>query len=78
MMGAIKFLGVLRCAAIYPAVKSALGLLMIIMPSINAKRAAHREFARTRIERRLDLKTDRKDFMTYASFNDRYPRRNIG
>ncbi|KAL8905670.1 MAG: hypothetical protein Q9207_002484 [Kuettlingeria erythrocarpa] len=69
MMGAVKFLGVLRCAAIYPAVKTALAFLMIIMPSVNAKRVAHRAFARNKIEQRLDLKTDRKDFMTYASFS---------
>lgn len=38
------------------------------MPSFSAKRAAHLEFTRAKIEKRLDRKTDRKDFTSYAIF----------
>lgn len=38
------------------------------MPSFSAERAAHLEFTRAKIERRLDGKTDRKDFTAYVSF----------
>lgn len=68
-MEAVRFLGILRCAAIYPALNLALKVLKIIMQSLEAKRIAHRKFAKDKIEQRLDLKTDRRDFMTYASFH---------
>ena len=70
-MVATQFLGILRCATIYPAMDFALKVLKIIMPSFEAKRAEHLEFTRAKTEQRLDQKTDRKDFMTYACFNTR-------
>ena len=45
-----------------------LKIMEIIVPSFTAKRVEYLEFTRAKIEKRLDLKTDRKDFMTYASF----------
>jgi hypothetical protein len=65
---AIKFLGVIRFAATYPTVGLLLKFLQTVMPSFSAKRAAHLEFTGTKIEKRLDQKTDRKDFISYASF----------
>ena len=46
----------------------ALTVFRTILPSFEAKRAASYEFAKAKIEKRLDLNTDRKDFMTYVSF----------
>ncbi|CAO1603165.1 hypothetical protein XANCAGTX0491_006757 [Xanthoria calcicola] len=62
---AIKFLGVLRIAALYPAMHLALRVLGIIMPSLTAKRVAFIELTKATVEKRLDAKTDRKDIMTY-------------
>ncbi|CAL8577374.1 hypothetical protein XPA_003205 [Xanthoria parietina] len=63
---AIKFLGVLRIAALYPAMHLALRLLEVIMPSLTAKRVAYIELTKATVEKRLDAKTDRKDIMTYV------------
>ncbi|KAF2228481.1 putative benzoate 4-monooxygenase cytochrome P450 [Viridothelium virens] len=62
----IKFLGVLRLAANYPAVGMLLKLLTIFKPSLGAKRAAHMEFTRLKIEKRLERESNRKDFLTYV------------
>ena len=70
----MKFLGILRYAAIYPLMGLALKVFKILMPSFEAKRIAHLEFTTTKIEKRLDLKTDRKDFMTYVDFPPISPR----
>ena len=62
-------MGVIRFAATYPAVGLLLRLLQTVMPSFSAKRAAHLKFTGTKVEKRLDQKTDRKDFISYASFS---------
>ena len=67
-MEAIRFLGILRCAATYPVMNLALKVLTIIMPSFEAQRVAHLEFTQAKIENRLDMETDRRDLMSYASF----------
>ncbi|KAL9601089.1 MAG: hypothetical protein Q9219_002799 [cf. Caloplaca sp. 3 TL-2023] len=67
VMESIKFLGVLRFAAIYPAFSLAMKIWEILVPSLTAKRLAHHDFTRIRTERRLALETNRKDFITYAS-----------
>ncbi|KAL8729121.1 MAG: hypothetical protein Q9166_004952 [cf. Caloplaca sp. 2 TL-2023] len=64
---ATKFLGVLRTAATYPAMNLALKVLKIVVPSFEAKRIDHLEFTKAKIEKRLDMRTNRSDFMTYAS-----------
>lgn len=69
MFEAIKFLGVMRFAAVYPAVGLLFKLLQFFMPSFGAKRAAHLKFTESKTEQRLNRETDRKDFMTYASFS---------
>ncbi|KAL8855931.1 MAG: hypothetical protein Q9178_007445 [Gyalolechia marmorata] len=66
IMVATQFLGILRCATIYPAMDFALKVLKIVMPSFEAKRVEHLEFTRAKTEQRLEQKTDRKDFMTYV------------
>lgn len=58
---------VMRFATTYPAVGFLLfKLLKIVMPSLSAKQAAHVEFITAKVQKRLDRKTDRKDFTTYA------------
>ncbi|KAL8992647.1 MAG: hypothetical protein Q9169_006936 [Polycauliona sp. 2 TL-2023] len=63
---AIKYLGLFRFAALYPVVNLAFKLVPIVMPSLTARKEAHREFTKAKVEKRLDLKTDRKDFMAYV------------
>ncbi|KAL8649157.1 MAG: hypothetical protein Q9226_005693 [Calogaya cf. arnoldii] len=66
---AINFLGLFHFVAIYPAMRLAFRLLEFMMPTFTAKRVAHLAFTTSRIEKRLDTKTDRKDVITYASFH---------
>lgn len=47
-----------------------LKVLQLLRPSFSAKRVAHLAFTEDKTQERLDRKTDRKDFMTYASFPD--------
>lgn len=67
-MEAIKYMGVIRLGIAYPAAGLFLKLLLFLMPSFSAKRAAHFSFMREKVQKRLDRITDRKDFLTYASF----------
>jgi hypothetical protein len=62
-------LGLIRFAATYPIVGLFFKLLQPIMPSFAAKRAAHLAFTEGKTNERLERETDRKDFMTYASFS---------
>lgn len=59
----------MRFAIIYPAAGLLLKLLLFFMPSLSSKRVTHLSFTEDKIQKRLDRKTDRKDFMTYASFS---------
>ena len=68
MFESIKFLGVIRFAATYPVLGLLFKLLQYIIPSFAAKRAAHMAFTETKLDKRLDRKTNRKDFMTYAGY----------
>ncbi|KAL8714008.1 MAG: hypothetical protein Q9220_002154 [cf. Caloplaca sp. 1 TL-2023] len=65
VFGSIKFLGVIRFTTIYPGAGLLLKFLQLIRPSLSAKRAAHMAFTAEKIERRLNLETERKDFLTY-------------
>lgn len=67
VLEAIKFLGVIRFAATYPAVDLLFKLLQSVMPSFSSKRAAHLDFTETKTKKRLNRETNCKDFMTYAS-----------
>lgn len=67
MFEAIKFLGVVRFAATYPAFGLLFKILQVVMPSFSAKRAAHLAFTEAKTNKRIDRKTNRKDFMGYAS-----------
>ena len=64
----IKYVGYFQLGAKYSAVKLALKVLSITMPSVEAKRVFHLEWSKAKVENRLDMKTDRNDFMTYVSF----------
>ncbi|MCJ1462457.1 hypothetical protein MMC07_001059 [Pseudocyphellaria aurata] len=66
-----KLLGVIRLTAAFPAFGLLFKLVQFLIPSISSKRAAHLEFTGAKIEKRLDRKTDRKDFTTYIlRYND--------
>lgn len=45
----------------------ALKLLEAMVPSFTARRVAHLDFTKARVEKRLEMKTDRKDIMSNAS-----------
>ena len=59
----------MRFAAMYPAARLLLKFLRLIKPSLAARRVAHLAFTKAKIEKRLQRKTDRKDFMTYVSLS---------
>ena len=62
----VKMLGVIRFALNYPAIGVAFGVLQKVVPSIASKRKQHMMFTESKIKKRLDLKTYRKDFITYV------------
>lgn len=57
----------MRFAATYPAVDLLFKVLLLVIPSFSAKRAAHLAFIETKTNKRLDRTTNRKDFIAYAS-----------
>ena len=59
--------GVLRFAMNYPAIGVVFGILQNVVPSITKKRKQHMNFIEERVRKRLDLNTDRKDVIAYAS-----------
>lgn len=59
----------MRFAAMYPATRLLLQILRLIKPSLAARRVTHLAFTKAKIEKRLQRKTDRKDFMTYVSLS---------
>ena len=59
----------IRLGVTYPAVGLLLKLLLFVIPSFSAKRASNLAFTESKTEKRLDRKTDRNDFITYASFS---------
>ncbi|MCJ1386410.1 hypothetical protein MMC17_009536 [Xylographa soralifera] len=61
----VKMLGVIRFALNYPAIGAVFGVLQKVVPSIAAKRKQHMMFTESKIQKRLDVTTDRKDFITY-------------
>ena len=67
IFGAIKASAVIRFVKTYPALGLLLKVLQPVLPSFTAKRVAHMEFTKTKIDQRLDRKTDRKDIISYVS-----------
>ncbi|KAL8965071.1 MAG: hypothetical protein Q9197_006686 [Variospora fuerteventurae] len=65
MFQSIKFLGIMRFAAHYPAIDRVFKLLLSAIPSVADLRKSHFDFTRKNTESRLDRDTDRKDFTTY-------------
>lgn len=57
----------MRFGAAYLAGDLFLEAFKILMPSLSAKQAAHWSFTKDKIMKRLNRKTDRKDFLTYVS-----------
>ena len=66
-------LGVIRFVVNYPAVGLLFGIVQKIMPSIAAKRKQHMKFTEEKIQKRLELNIDRKDFITYVSLRNYGP-----
>ncbi|KAL9580477.1 MAG: hypothetical protein Q9212_004471 [Teloschistes hypoglaucus] len=66
MFQSVKFLGILRFAAYYPAVGRIFMTLLWAFPSISKKRKSHLEYVRKNTENRLDSDTYRKDFLSYV------------
>ncbi|KAL8990514.1 MAG: hypothetical protein Q9177_000845 [Variospora cf. flavescens] len=66
MFQSIKFLGIMRFAAHYPAIDRVFKLLLSAIPSVADLRKSHFDFTRKNTESRLDRNTDRKDFTTYV------------
>ncbi|KAL8677773.1 MAG: hypothetical protein Q9186_005832 [Xanthomendoza sp. 1 TL-2023] len=60
----VRFGGVLRFINTYPALEFAFAVLKTIIPSLTTKHDAYLKFTEDKINKRLDLKTDRKDLMT--------------
>ena len=63
----IRLLGVFRFIANNPILGTIFRALHLVTPSLAAKRHAHLEFTRDKIERRFARETDRKDFISYVS-----------
>ena len=63
----IRLLGVFRFVANFPILGLFFKALQFVMPSFAAKRKAHMDFTRDKIDKRFSRETDRKDFISYAS-----------
>ncbi|KAI4152136.1 MAG: hypothetical protein L6R39_001887 [Caloplaca ligustica] len=61
----IKYLGIVRFAAHYPAIARIFKTVRSAIPSVAHLRKSHFDFIRKHTEGRLDRDTDRKDFTTY-------------
>lgn len=66
MFQSIKFLGIMRFAATYPAIDRIFKLIVSSVPSMADKRKSHFAFTRKQTESRLDIDVDRKDFTSYV------------
>ena len=63
----MRFMGMMRFLAVYPFINRTFKFLMANIPSLAEKRKANLEYARTKMETRLDHETDRNDFIAYVS-----------
>ena len=67
IFAAIKFGGrVGRILRAWPPLLALLKLVMLLVPSIGRAKERHFAFTRDKTVRRLESKTDRKDFMSYV------------
>ncbi|PVI03021.1 putative benzoate 4-monooxygenase cytochrome P450 [Periconia macrospinosa] len=64
---AIKFLGFIRFASIYPLAGLLFQVTQRLMPSLSAKRRAHLDFTEKKVQERLKNGTNRKDFLQYIT-----------
>jgi hypothetical protein len=51
----------------YPAIGVVFGILQKAVPSITKKRKQHMKFTDEKLQKRLDLNTDRKDVIAYVN-----------
>ena len=63
---AIKYGRIFPVASFYQPALYILRLLVAMFPSIQKARDEHMTFSRLKTAQRLDMKTNRKDFMTYV------------
>ena len=64
---ALKFWRVMRLGNYYPLVGIILRTFMALVPSVEMKRDAFFKLPTTKVEKRLQTNTERKDFMSYVS-----------
>ena len=71
IFGGVKFSRVLKIAEAYEPLMLLLRATMKLIPAVGRARKEHIEFTELKTARRLDMKTDRKDFMDYIlRYND--------
>ncbi|KAL8826573.1 MAG: hypothetical protein Q9170_007347 [Blastenia crenularia] len=71
MFQSIKFLGVMRFVAHYPAINRVFKTILWAFPSIAEKRQSHFDFTRNKTESRLDQDNHPRDFLSYIlRYND--------
>jgi len=64
----LKFFRVINLMKAYPLIGMPILFLMKLFPSIQEAALKHRKYSRDKSERRLDTKTDRRDFIRLAHF----------
>lgn len=65
----LKFWRVLRFGNAYPVVGLLLKLVMILVPNVEAARDSFFKLPKVKVEKRLQMKTDRNDYMSYVSIH---------
>ena len=66
----VKVGRIIRLGLAYPWLGSIMSFLMKQFPQVAEARAKHEQFSHGSVEKRLAMKTDRKDFMTYVLRNN--------
>ncbi|KAH9219182.1 putative cytochrome P450 [Leptodontidium sp. 2 PMI_412] len=65
LFNGVKYARLMAIASFYQPARMILNMIVKCVPAIAAAREEHLSFCRRKTERRLDMDTDRKDFMSY-------------
>lgn len=68
LFGGVKYARFLSIAAFYEPLLTIMNGLIRVIPAVAKAKVEHKEFCENRTQTRLDLKTERKDFMSYVCF----------
>jgi cytochrome P450 len=60
----LKMVSVMRLVRAYPPLATLFFFMLSLFPSVTKAKLDHQEFCRDKVMRRLERKTDRRDFMT--------------